>query len=134
MYRLNQVKIDFIENQRKNFSTIGDNLDSLYTYIEKLSRHLNIAKDVVMIEGRESIEWNRFSILDESGKISRYLDGIGVCAGNYNWHSCLHQLIPENSVCIYHGPFPNAEYISQHVVNMPIWYNWWEKDMKINYE
>ncbi len=128
IYRLHSIKVDFIKNQRNNFRVIDNGLDTLYSFIDELSERLNIKEQVQTYKLSSHIEWNRFSILDSSGKIKEFLKERGVCADNYNWQMCLHQQFHPNSMCIHHGPFINAEYVSKNVVNMPIWCKWWESD------
>lgn len=126
LYRLHDVKIGFINQQRNNFKTIGEDLESLYLLIEKLSESLGVKDQVHVFKQESCIEWNRFSIIDSSGKIKQILKKEGICADNYNWKSCLHHEFPQTSSCIYHGPFPNAEFVSKNIVNIPIWCKWWE--------
>lgn len=126
--RMHPIKIALVEGQRRNYQAFSE-AGELTTFFRQLGRMLKIEEKLCFFED-EGIHWNRYSFLDMTGSIATYLHSHGVAAGNFNWSRCLHEVMPNAQGCVWHGPFKNAEIASKHIVNVPVWNNWWRSIYK----
>lgn len=117
LQRLNPVKISFIEKQR-NIAEVNDLRFDKPAYLDDL-------KGLTFFENDSShIKWNRYSFIADDEQTLAFIKSKGIQAGHFNWPVCLHQIRKNNSInlCLMTN-FNNSEYLSKHIINMPLWYN-----------
>lgn len=73
--------------------------------------------------------WNRYTILDEKGIAKELLKNYSVQFGNYNWPQPLHVLYNNNSSVTF-GTLKNAETAAKHILNIPVWSNYFQLTKK----
>ena len=114
--RMHHVKISFLESQRKLSKSISS--------FQLRPGELNDAKELTFFETKENrIKWNRYSFIDPEGSSLKFYQCRGIQAGRYNWPKCLHELQHDNGKnVIFMSDFKNSEYISRHIVNLPLWH------------
>lgn len=112
--KMSQYKIDFIEYQRELYCYNP----TLLTGVHRVMRELNI--DVPKHEGQD-IHWNRYSVLDDTGKLSKKLFNENLEAGNYNWPVTLDKIFENNVNVNVNCKLLNSKYASKYVVNIPVW-------------
>lgn len=115
--RLRQEKINLINKQRHRFSYFNKEVVALEDYLSKEGfRILDYPRDVI-------INWNRYSLIDKSGKLKSKLLKDGIQAGNYNWPNPLHKMYYNNRNVFFVDNFTNTDFASQFIVNIPLWSN-----------
>lgn len=67
------------------------------------------------------INWNRYSLLDESGEIKKILLENGIEVGNYNWPEPLDVKLKRCSHVFLHGNYKITHYVAKNILNIPIW-------------
>jgi dTDP-4-amino-4,6-dideoxygalactose transaminase len=115
--RLRNNKVHLIRQQEENFFYTNDNIKG----IEQMTEQTNF-KWYHKKQGT-TINWNRFSILDESGVLKNIMDKHSIEAGNYNWPKPLHVLCENLSQVVFLTDFKNSEFASKNILNIPTWYD-----------
>ncbi|MFC1755881.1 DegT/DnrJ/EryC1/StrS family aminotransferase [Patescibacteria group bacterium] len=74
------------------------------------------------------IQWNRYSILDESGKLGKMLLNRSVEAGNHNWPTPLHKMYKHDTKTRQISKtYINSETAADFIVNIPIWSTYFQE-------
>lgn len=122
--RLRNRKVNFILRQENEFHYDKREIDALEEFL------LSIKLQPVHFKSCE-IHWNRYSILDPDNNLREELKKIGVQAGNYNWPVPMHIMYAgnENIVVNNGNSYPNSEFACDHIVNIPVWCDFFQKRM-----
>lgn len=112
--RMARIKAAFINMQR-----LCDTRDALIKFsIPDLYKNAYFE----FVNTDTSVVWNRFSVVATDKALLDYFKNIGVDVRNFNWPTCLHDLIENNHVnCFYMTSFHASEYLSKNILNIPIW-------------
>jgi len=120
--RLRNRKIRFIRQQETAFTYNNSEVEALEEFLTKYN-----LKPIRIASGE--IHWNRYAVLDPDYKIRQDLKDIGVQSGNYNWPVPMHIMYAGNKNCFFKNEngYPNSEYASKHIVNIPVWSDFFQK-------
>lgn len=114
VYRLNLKKKLILFEQSKNFE---------YSDGQKINHLINICKklDVENFQNSDSINWNRFSVIDRDGVLNNFFSKQEIEVGNYNWPIPLHRIYKNNPQVTYHSQFTSSQFLAENILNIPLW-------------
>ena len=115
IFRLGYQKINLVVLQRGRFDECNNEnaIDLMKKYLIKLP--VNLCRNGVRIN------WNRLSVLDETGTLSKVLKENSIDCNNYNWPVPLHLLAGVDKEGRYKGKMDNSELASKAILNIPCW-------------
>ena len=114
--KLHPSKTNCILDQRKNFKYNNKIVQSLEKLLVKLNYKIPKFKN-------SNIFWNRYSFLDSNNSILPILKKHNIQGGTFNWPIPFHVQYIKNKNVIINATYPNTEYISKKIINLPIWTN-----------
>ena len=87
----------------------------------KIIQDFNITLHKDLLRKDLNIYWNRLSVLDKSGELSKKFRQNKVDCGNYNWPQPLHTINNVNKQFQQTNKFVNSELASNYILNIPCW-------------
>ena len=112
--RLSKFKINLVRLQRGRFDFNKNNAF-------KIIQDFNITLHKDLLRKDLNIYWNRLSVLDKSGELSKKFRQNKVDCGNYNWPQPLHTINNVNKQFQQTNKFVNSELASNYILNIPCW-------------
>lgn len=111
--KLDSTKINLIKKQRRRFKKTNFESEALLRFLD--------SNDFIKPNYKDSnIVWNRFSMIETSGRLKRTMINMGVEASNFNWPTPLHKRY-NNYVPSKLNSYPNTDLASKYIVNIPVW-------------
>jgi dTDP-4-amino-4,6-dideoxygalactose transaminase len=114
--RLNPLKQDFILVQRQYFDWERNNM-----FVEFLEEWLSSRGYPLHRIDNAVINWNRYSIYDQTDKMKQEMALLNIEAGNFNWAVPMNQLFKRNKNIVIQESYINSEHLCKHIVNIPVW-------------
>jgi len=111
--KMHKEKLSLLLAQKKIYDASYSDLEK--DFLEKLFVNNNVK---IASYPNSNIRWNRYSILDEEGKIYKILDSNEIEFRNYNWYRPLHLIYEYDKTG---KSLSNAELTSKKIVNLPLW-------------
>ena len=113
--KLGHKKIYLINLQRNSFRYDMKIIETLHRFLK------NNKIEPIAFDG--SIYWNRYSILDETGKLKNILNKLDIEASNFSWPKPLHILYENHQNVSSYFDLEKSEHASKYIINIPVWIN-----------
>ena len=112
--RLGSKKIKLLKLQEERFNDKHHYLKDFELFIKNLGISMDDHDNL-------KINWNRYSIIDQTGQIKKALLESEIEVGNFNWPRTLQeQYSKEKSVTIFEET-KNSKALAKNIINIPIW-------------
>ncbi|KXJ59060.1 MAG: hypothetical protein AXW17_11915 [Colwellia sp. Phe_37] len=125
--KLGNIKVSEVLSQRSSYLYDNAEVDALELYL---------LKHGFQVQQRlgSDIHWNRYSVLDSTGMLAELLNSEGVEAGEFNWPKPLHKTNKMSESLFWEEELKNSEFASQHIVNIPVWSDFFRKKVDVDDE
>jgi len=119
--KIDVEKIKLIQEQKTKFykSIVNSEIKYLENFLSSNNIEFNNYSEC-------KINWNRYSIIDISGKIKNALLPFSdqIEYKNFNWPESLHKI----KITHQNKEFTNSEIASKHIINIPVWSNFFKNN------